>query len=143
MIETRSEGTGVVSLKLSANFFRSFNLISLSLRALADRIWSTFLRCCVAKFLKADATSLSTVAVWFGTPSGLTCGEAVRLVLAAGVFAGFGLDSAEALGSAATGGVEDSGLATFGAGAALLFSAGTGFCSDIMAGSTGAPLTVG
>ena len=154
MIETRSDGTGVVSLKLSANFFKSFNLISLSFRALAERIWSTFFRCCVAKFLKADATSLSTVAVWFGTPSGLTWGEAVRLVLAAGVFAGFGFNSEVALGSVAVGGVETSVLAGLGAGVgvgadtgaagtALLFSAVTGFCSDIMAGSTGAPLTVG
>ena len=95
--------------------------------------------------MKADATSLSTVAVWFGTPSGLTLGEAVRLALPAGVFAGFGFSSAVALGSVAGGGVGVSVLAAFGAGAgaALLLSAATGFCNEIMAGSTGAPLTVG
>lgn len=45
MMGTRSDGTGVLSLKLSANFFRSFSLTSLSFFILAERNWSTFLLC--------------------------------------------------------------------------------------------------
>jgi hypothetical protein len=59
-------------LKLFANFFKSFNLISLSFFAFVMRAFSTTLLSRVAKVLKAFVTSRSTVAVAFGTPSGLT-----------------------------------------------------------------------
>jgi hypothetical protein len=45
MIETRSVGTGVVNLKLLANFFSSVDLTSLSARALWFRAFSALLRC--------------------------------------------------------------------------------------------------
>ena len=135
-------------MKLSANFFKSFNLISLSFLALVWRIWSTFLLCEAAKVLKAVVTSRSTVAVAFGTPPGLTWGDAVRtadeLVAAAAATLGSGV--AAALVSFVLGGVVTSGFATLTTGA-LGFSAaglsGRETCADMMAGSTGVPLTVG
>ncbi len=98
--------------------------------------------------MKAIETSFSTVAVAFGAPSGLTCGDAVRLVNE-GVFDVLAFASGVAavkLDSAVVRGVAASGLAVFGAGAGLLFSlpglSGRASCADMMAGSTGAPLTV-
>jgi hypothetical protein len=97
--------------------------------------------------LKADATSRSTVAVAFGTPSGRTCGEAVRLV-DAGTFdeLGFASGVPVKLDSLVVGGVATSSLDALEAGVVLLFSAaglsGRASCEDIIAGSTGAPLTV-
>jgi hypothetical protein len=172
MMETRSEGTGVLSLKLSANFFRSFNLTSLSFFILAERIWSTFLLSRAAKPLKALATACSTVAVVevavafafvvvvevvavavvvdvvvdvaaaLGVSCGFGCGEGAGLLEAATFDSGV----ATKLDSVVVGGVAVSALGTFAAGAGLLFSAtglsGRASCEDIIAGSTGAPLTV-
>lgn len=78
MIETRSEGTGVLSLKLSANLFKSFNLTSLSRLALIARLFSTVRLCWLAKLLKAFVTSLSTVAVAFGGVASGLAGATVR-----------------------------------------------------------------
>lgn len=62
------------------------------------------------------------------------------------VVVGFGSGVAAKLDSVVVGGVETSGLAGFEAGAALVFSAvglsGRASCEEMMAGSTGAPLTV-
>jgi len=147
MIETRSEGTGVWSLKVSANFFKSLSLISLSFLSLLLRIDSTFLLCWVANVLKALATSRSTVAVAFGAPSVLTWGEAVLLAEEVVVDAeGFGSGVAEKLDSVVVGGVATSNLDGFALAAPLALSAaalsGRASCDDMMAGSTGAPLTV-
>lgn len=155
MIGTRSDGTGVVSLKLSANFFKSFNLISLSFRALDWRMVSTFFLCWAAKPLKALATSRSTVAVALGTPAAAAWGEAVRLVDGPATVAGtLGSGVAATLDSVVVGGVETSALedaleevfGTAEAAGVLTFSAaglsGGASCVEMMAGSTGAPLTV-
>jgi hypothetical protein len=170
MMETRSEGTGVLSLKLSANFFKSFNLTSLSFFILAERIWSTFLLSRAAKPLKALATACSTVAVVevvvafafavvvevvavavdvvvdvaaaLGVSCGFGCGEGAWLLEAAIFDSGV----ATKLDSVVVGGVAVSALGAFAAGAGLLFSAtglsGRASCEDMIAGSTGAPLTV-
>ena len=73
--------------------------------------------------LKALATSRSTVAVAFGTPSGRTAGEAVRLV-EPGVFAAldFGSGVTAELGSVVGGGVAASGFDGLFAAVALLLS---------------------
>jgi hypothetical protein len=97
--------------------------------------------------LKALATSRSTVAVALGVPSGLTCGEAVRLADVEAI-EGVALASGVAakLDSVVVGGVVTSSLDTLGDGVNLVFSAaglsGRTNCDDMMAGSTGAPLTV-
>lgn len=70
-------------------------------------------------------TSFSTVAVAFGAPSGLTLGEAVRL-LNDGVLDVVAFVSGVAvvkLDVAVVGGVATSGLVAAGVGLALLFSA--------------------
>lgn len=69
MIETRSVGTGVDSLKLFANFRSSVNFTSLSALALLLRTFSAFMRCWLAKFLKSLSTSRSTVEVALGAAS--------------------------------------------------------------------------
>jgi hypothetical protein len=83
--------------------------------------------------------------VAFGAGSARTCGDAVRLV-DAGVIVevAFGSGVAAKLESVVGGGVATSGLVLFGViMAALLFSlAGFASCEDMIAGSTGAPLTV-
>ena len=149
-METRSFGTGVCSLKLSANFFRSFSLISLSFLALVDRACSTFFLCWTAKVLNAEATSRSTVAVAFGGPS-LRTSEVLQEVddgayKALGLASGVAVAGAAKLDSAVVGGVIMSTLVVLGAGAALLFSttalSGRANCEDMIAGSTGAPMTV-
>lgn len=111
------------------------------------RAFSTFVLCCEAKFLKALATSRSTVAVALGTPSGLTCGDAVRLAEEDVVATAFGSGVAVKLDSVVVGGVETSGFAgLLGAGTAFGFSvaglSGRASCEEMMAGSTGAPVTV-
>ena len=154
----------MLSLKLSANFFRSFNLTSLSFLILAERIWSTFLRSRAANPLKALATACSTVAVVvvevvlvaavvvvlalavvaaaLGVSCGFGCGEDAWLA----VVATFESGVATELDSVVVGGVVVSALGGFAAGAGLLFSAaglsGRASCDDMMAGSTGAPATV-
>ncbi len=85
MIEIKSFGTGVDSLKLSANFFSSISLISLSALALLLRAFSAFFRCWVAKSLNEFSTSRSTVEVALGAAApSLACGEMVRVLTAAG-----------------------------------------------------------
>lgn len=99
--------------------------------------------------MNADATSRSTVAVAFGGPSPRTFGEAVRDV-DDGAFnvLGFapGVAVAVRLESVVVGGVAISPLVVVAAEVALLFStaglSGRASCEDIIAGSTGAPLTV-
>lgn len=93
-------------------------------------------------------TSFSTVAVAFGAPSALTFGEAVRL-LKDGVLDEVAFVSGVAvvkLEVAVVGGVAISGLVVANTGLALVLSAvglsGRASCEDIIAGSTGAPLTV-
>lgn len=66
MIQTRSCGTGVDNLKLSANFFSSVSRTSLSAFALPLRNFSAAERCCVAKLLNSFNTSFSTVEVALG-----------------------------------------------------------------------------
>lgn len=85
MIEIRSLGTGVESLKLSANFFSSINLTSLSALALLLRTFSALSRCWVAKVLNSFSTSRSTVEVALGAamPS-LPAGDIVRFAAADG-----------------------------------------------------------
>ena len=71
-------------------------------------------------------TSFSTVAVAFGAPSGLTFGEAVRLVKD-GVFDGVAFVSGVAavkLDAAVVGGVATSGLVIAGAGLVFFSAAG-------------------
>jgi hypothetical protein len=145
MIGIRSSGTGVLSLNESANFFKSLNLDSLSFLALVTRACSNLVRSREAKVLKAPATSRSTVAVAFGVVSAVTCGEAVRFAEVVAFDAtDFESGVAMKLDSVVVGGV---------AASALIFGLGDGFLSvtdlsgraswdEIMAGSTGAPLTV-
>lgn len=83
MMPIRSLGTGVASLKVSANFLSSVSLTSLSALALTLRTFSALLLSRVAKFLNELRTSRSTVDVALGAPS-LTLGEAVRPEAAAG-----------------------------------------------------------
>jgi hypothetical protein len=100
--------------------------------------------------LKALATSRSTVAVALGTAAAAAWGEAVRLVDGPATVAGtLGSGVAATLDSVVVGGVETSALEVFGtagAAGALAFSAagfsGGASCVEMMAGSTGAPLTV-
>ena len=63
IMETKSVGTGVDSLKELANFFNSVSLTSLSCLALLLRAFSAFCRCWLAKFLNSFSTSCSTVEV--------------------------------------------------------------------------------
>ncbi len=91
-------------------------------------------------------TSRSTVAVALGTPSVLTLGEAVRLadVAVTAVSLGSGVAAtlvSFVLGGVATSGFEGLGVGAFGFSAAGL--SGRASCADMIAGSTGAPLTVG
>lgn len=96
--------------------------------------------------MKALATSRSTVAVALGTPSDLTCGEAVRLAEEEVVATALGSGVAVMLDSVVVGGVETSGLTGLEAGVGLNFStaglSGRASCEEMIAGSTGAPLTV-
>lgn len=96
--------------------------------------------------MKDPRTSRSTVAVALGTPSGLTCGEAVRLAEDEVVATALGSGVAVKLDSVVVGGVETSGFDGLEAGEGLVFSAaglsGRASCEDMIAGSTGAPLTV-
>lgn len=92
--------------------------------------------------MKALATACSTVAVALGVASGLGCGEAAWLPGAVTLDSGV----ATKLDSVVVGGVVVSALGGFVAGGALLLSAaglsGRASCEDMIAGSTGAPLTV-
>lgn len=89
------------------------------------------------------------MAVAFGGPSPRTCGEVVRDV-DDGAFKVLGLASGVAvavkLDSVVVGGVAISPLLVLVAGIALLFStaglSGRASCEDMIAGSTGAPMTV-
>ena len=142
-------------MKLSANFFKSFNLTSLSFLALIARAFSTVLRCWAANPLKAFVTSRSTVEVAFGGSPALACGDGFRLAdEEAAATEGFSsFNSGKAIISLAGGlGVTVStafagtgaGAGAEGAGEGLTFST-TGLsdfnCAEMMAGSTGAPLT--
>lgn len=66
MMEIKSFGTGVASLKLSANFLSSCSLTWLSAFILLVRTLSAWARCCVAKVLNDFRTSASTVDVALG-----------------------------------------------------------------------------
>lgn len=172
MIETRSVGTGVESLKLLANFFNSVSLTSLSALALLLRAFWAFSRCWLANDLKELRTSLSTVDVALGVPS-LTCGERLRLVddefgvgssalvLSAGLLSA---DTAVVKGASvllitlafadAGSGVPDFGRAPFllefpterpfasSLFCIACFLAGALIWDEMIAGSIGAPLTV-
>lgn len=165
IIEIRSTGTGVGSLKLSANFFSSINLTSLSAFALVLRTFSAFRRCWLANDLNSLRTSRSTVEVALGAmpwPS-FAWGDIVRLVAADGrneaefwfvVLLSTGLCCGEALlsglGSVGLAAGDAAGASTLGSGWGLLSSclgtAGWFFCvfscDDMIAGSTGTPFTV-
>jgi hypothetical protein len=82
------------------------------------------------------------VAVALGVSCGFGCGEGAWLPEAATFDSGV----ATKLDSVVVGGVAVSALGAFAAGAGLLFSAaglsGRASCEDMIAGSTGAPLTV-
>lgn len=96
MIPIKSLGTGVPSLKLSANFFSSINLTSLSAFALVLRAFSATCRSLLAKFLK-ELRTVCSIVVDVGLVFSLAAGEVVRAAAAAGrkVEAGFsaGFDS--------------------------------------------------
>jgi hypothetical protein len=79
MMDTKSPGTGVESLKLLANFFNSVNLTTLSCSRLLLRTFRAVSRCWLANDLNEFKTSRSTVDVALGVPS-LTCGDRFRLV---------------------------------------------------------------
>jgi len=155
---TRSDGTGVLSLKLSANFLRSLSFTALFSRAKA--LWRSEIRnfSAAENCLKESSRSCSTLVVascgrpaflggMAATPDlivllGFCSCSAIALCASTGFDAGLGaslLDSCVLLGS---------GAAAAGAGAAGLATrcvdceAGRATEDEIMAGSTGAPGTV-
>lgn len=117
MIETRSVGTGVDSLKLFANFRSSVNFTSLSALALLLRTFSAFMRCWLAKFLKSLSTSRSTVEVALGAASfddeATGRDVAAELCVASRGFS-LGLDSTFAFESPVSEGLASVGLSSVG-----------------------------
>lgn len=98
MMPIRSLGTGVPNLKLSANFFNSISLTSLSAFALVLRAFSATCRSLEAKFLK-DSRTFCSIVVDVGLVFSFVAGETVRPAAPAGrrAEAGFsaGLESDE------------------------------------------------
>lgn len=90
MMPIKSLGTGVPSLKLSANFLSSMSLTSLSAFALVLRAFSATCRSLLAKFLK-EVRTVCSIVVDVGLVFSLSAGEVVRPAAAAGrkVEAGF------------------------------------------------------
>jgi hypothetical protein len=89
----KSLGTGVPSLKLSANFLSSISLTSLSAFAFVLRAFSATCRSLLAKFLN-EVRTVCSIVVDVGLVFSLSAGEVVRPAAAAGreVVAGFSAD---------------------------------------------------
>jgi hypothetical protein len=166
---TRSCGTGVLSLKFCENFLRSLSLTALDSRA--KDLWRSDIRSFSAaeNCLKESKRSCSTFAVALsGLPgflAGIPATVGLKVVLGFGVCSAVGLARGAAVGATAAlagtslgvstlvGGATcaalvGSGVTRFSGGlvprcANLAAESGRASCEEMIAGSTGAPGTVG